>query len=118
MAAAVCGRCGDWAVARGVQVDGLDDVEVVGLYGAPVPDGDGARTLVGLVAALLRGRGWVVIVVTLRSEVEELWRGHPKPSSGPLPHCHTCRAAVVGRVVGGYNTPLARVCGGRVSPPR
>ena len=118
VAAAVCGRCGDWAVARGVQVDGLDDVEVVGLYGAPVPDGDGGRTLVAPVAAVLRCRGWVAIVVTFRSELEELWRGHPKPSSGPLPHCRTCRAAVVGRVVGGYDAPLARVCERRVTPPR
>ena len=51
----------------------LDGVEVVGLRGAPVPDGAGARTLVALVAAVVRGRGWVVMVDIFWVEVEELW---------------------------------------------
>ena len=38
VASVVCGRCGEWAVAWGVGVDGLEDVEVVGLCGALVPD--------------------------------------------------------------------------------
>ena len=73
MALVVCGRCGEWAVAWGMEVDGLEDVEVFGLCGVLVPDGAGARTLVVLVAAVVRGRGWVVMVATLRVRVEELW---------------------------------------------
>ena len=74
----VCDRCGQWGVLWVVEVDWLEDVEVAGLRGALVPDGAGARTLVALVAALVRGRGWVVMVATLRVEVEQLWcRGPP-----------------------------------------
>ena len=53
----------------GVEVDGLEDVEVLGLRGAPVPDGAGGRTFV----ALVRSLGRVVMVATLRVGVEELW---------------------------------------------
>ena len=52
VASVVCGRCGGWAVAWGVEVDGLEDVEVVGLPGALVADGAKERTLVALVAAV------------------------------------------------------------------
>ena len=34
VASVVCGQCGEWAVASGVEVDGLEDVETVGLRGA------------------------------------------------------------------------------------
>ena len=69
----VCGRCGEWTVAWGVEVDWLEDVEVFRLCRAPAPDGARARTFVALVAAVARDRGWVVIVAVLRVEVEELW---------------------------------------------
>ena len=36
-------------------------------------DGAGERTFVALVAAVVRGRGWVAMVATLRLEVEEPW---------------------------------------------
>ena len=73
MALVVSGRCGEWMVAWGVEVDGLEDVEVIGLRGAPVFDGARARTFVALVAAVVRDRGWVVMVAVLLVEVEELW---------------------------------------------
>ena len=62
VALVACGRFGAWGVAWGV--------EVVGLGGALVPDGAGARTLVALVAAVVH---WVVVEASLRVEVEELW---------------------------------------------
>ena len=68
VASVVCGHCGELVVACGVEVDGLEDVEVVGVPGALFPDGAGELTLVALVAP-----GWVVIVATLRMEEEELW---------------------------------------------
>ena len=69
----VCGRCGEWTVAWGLELDGLEDVEVVGLCGVPALDYARARTLVAPVAAVARDRGWVVMVAVLRGEVEELW---------------------------------------------
>ena len=33
MASVVCGRCGEWVVVWGIEVDRLEDVEVVGLLG-------------------------------------------------------------------------------------
>ena len=69
-----CGRCGESTVVWGAEVDGLEDVEVVGPCGAPTPDGATARTFVALVAAVTRQRGGgVVMVAVLRVEVEELW---------------------------------------------
>ena len=53
VASVICGRCGDRMVPE--EVDGPEDVEVVRLRGALVPDGAGARTLVALVAAVVRG---------------------------------------------------------------
>ena len=73
VASVVCGRCEEWAVAWGVEVDGLEDVEVVDLRGALVLDGAGARTLVGLVVAVVRGQGCMVMVATLRMMAEESW---------------------------------------------
>ena len=74
-----CGRCGEWMVGWGAEVDGLEDVEAVGLSGAPTPGGARARTFVALVAAVARNRGGeVVMVAFLRVEVDELWcRAHP-----------------------------------------
>ena len=66
MASVVCGRCAERAVAWGVELDGPEDVEVVGLRGGLGPDCAGARTLVALVAAVVRGWGLVVMVATLR----------------------------------------------------
>ena len=80
-------------------MDGLEDSEVVWLRGALVPGSAGARTLVAMVAAVVRGPRWVVMVATLRVEVEELWFWAPWPSSGPVLHCCTCPAAAVKRVV-------------------
>ena len=92
-ASLVCCGWGEWAVPWGVEVDGLEDVEVVGLRGAPVPDGAGARTLVALVATVVRGRGWVVFVAFLRVEVEDLWcRAPPAVIRGTaaLPYVSGC----------------------------
>ena len=44
-----------------------------GLCGVPAPDGAGARTLVAPDAAVVGGRGWVMMVATSWVEVEELW---------------------------------------------
>ena len=73
LALVVCSRSGEWTVARGVEVDGLEDVEVVGTRGGPVADGARAPTFVALVAAVVRDGGWVVMVPVLRVGVEELW---------------------------------------------
>ena len=55
-------------------MDGLEDVEAVGLCCAPTPDGARARTFVALFASVARDRGGVVVMVAvLRVEVEELW---------------------------------------------
>ena len=84
--------CGRWIV-WGVEVDGLDEVEVFGLLGALVPDGAGARALVALVAAVVRGRGWVVMVATLWVEVEELWCRAPPAviwATTALPYAPAC----------------------------
>ena len=99
MASVVCGRCGEWAVAWGLGVDGLEDVAFVGLLGALVPDGAEARTLVALVAALVPGQGWVVMVATLRVEVEELWCSAPPaaiPATVALPYVPGCGAGTSG----------------------
>ena len=100
MASLACGRCGELMVASGVEVDGLEDVEDVGLCGVSTPDGARAHTFVALVAAVARDRGGrVVMVAVLQVEEEELWC---RPSSWPPPHCRTCPAAAVGRAAVGY----------------
>ena len=66
------GRCGEWTVALGAEVDGLEDVDAVGICGASAPDGDRACTFVAPVAAVARDRGWVVMVAVFRVELEEL----------------------------------------------
>ena len=113
----VCGRCGEWTVAWGVEVDGLEDMEVVGLCGAPVPGGARARTFVALVAAVVRGRGWVVMVAVLRVEVEELWCRAPPAINLPtaaLPYVPGCGGGTSGcwarRATGmrGRGIPLPR----------
>ena len=99
VALVVCGWCGEWPVAWGVEVDGLEDVEVVGLRGVLVPDGAGARTFVALVAAVVRGRGWVLMVATLRVEVEELWcRASPAVirDTAALPYVPGCGGGTSG----------------------
>ena len=73
VASVACGRCGEWRVLGGAEVDGLEDVEAVGFSGAPAPDGARARRFVALVAAVARDRGWVVMVAVLRMDVSELW---------------------------------------------
>ena len=73
VASVVCGRCGEWTVAWGAEVDGLEDPEVVELCGAPAPDGARTRTFVAPLGAVARDRGCVVMVAVLRVEVEELW---------------------------------------------
>ena len=80
-------------------MDGLEDVEVVRPRGAPVPDGAGGRTLVVLVATLVRGRGWMVIVAILRVELEELWcRALPAVilATAALPYVSGCGAGTSG----------------------
>ena len=73
MALVACGRCCEWTVAWGAKVDGLEDVEAVGLCGAPTPDGARVCTFVALIAAVACHRGGgVVMVAVLREEVEEL----------------------------------------------
>ena len=99
LASVVCVRCGLWAVAWGLEADGPEDVEVVGPRGALVHNGAGARTLVAPVAAVVRGRGWVVIVATLRLEVEELWCRAPLAAiwaTAPLPYVSGCGAGTSG----------------------
>ena len=99
MASVVCGQCGEWAVMWGVEGDGLEGVEVVGLRGALVPDGAGARTLVALVAAVVRGRGWVVMAATLGVEVEELWCRAPPAviqATAALPYLAGCGVGTSG----------------------
>ena len=74
-------------------MDGLEDVEVVGLCGAPVPDGTRARTFVALVAAVVRARGLVVMVAVLWVEVEELSCREPPAiilATAALPYVPGC----------------------------
>ena len=80
-------------MAWGVEVYWLEDLEVAGLRGAPVPDGGGARTLVARVAAVVRGQGWPVMVATLPVEVEELWCWAPSAviaATAALPYVSGC----------------------------
>ena len=75
------------------EVDGLEDVEVVALCGAPAPDGARGGTFVALVAAVARNRGWVVIVAVVRVEVEELWCRAPRAvilATAALPYVPGC----------------------------
>ena len=86
-------------VAWGAEEDGLEDVEVVGLCGAPAHDGAKARTFVALVAAGARDRGWVVMVANLRAEVEELWCRAPPAiilATAALPYVSGCGAGTGG----------------------
>ena len=99
MAPVVCGQCGEWEVAWAVEEDRLEDVEVAGLRGEPVPDGAGARTLVALIAAVVRGRGWVVMVAILRVELEELWCRAPPAvilATAALPYVPGCGSGTSG----------------------
>ena len=84
---AACCWCGELTDAWGVEVDGLEDVEAVGLCSAPTPDGARARTFVALVG---RDRGRrVVMVAVLRQEEEELsCRAPPAiiPANTALPY--------------------------------
>ena len=78
-----------------VEVDGLEDMEAVGLGGEPVPDGVGAYTLVASVAAVVRGQGWVLMVATVRLEVEELSSRAPPAvmlTTAALPYVPGCGA--------------------------
>ena len=78
---AACCRCGELMDAWGVEADGLEDVEAVGLCGALTPDGARARKFVVLVAAVVRDRGGRPVMVTiLRVEEEELWCWAPPAS--------------------------------------
>ena len=77
VASVASGRRGEWMVAWGAEMDGLEDVEVFGFSGVPASDGARGRTFVALAAAVARDRGWVVMVADLRVEVEELWCGAP-----------------------------------------
>ena len=82
-----------------MEVDQLEDVEVVGLRRALVPDGAGARTLVARVAAMVRGRGWVVMLATLSVEVEELWCQAPPAvirATAALPYVPSCGGGTSG----------------------
>ena len=93
VAPVVCGPCGEWTVARGVKVNGLEDVEVVGLCGAPAPDGARARIFVALVSAVVHAWGWVVMVAVLKVEVELLWCRAPPaiiPATAALPYLPGC----------------------------
>ena len=99
LAPVVCGRGGEWTVALGVRVDGLEDLEVVGLCGAPVPDGARARTFVALVAAVVRARAWVGMVAVLRVEVEKLWCRAPLAiilATAALPYAPGCGGGTSG----------------------
>ena len=84
MALVGCGPSGEWTVASGAEVDGLEDADAVWLCGAQIPDGTRGRTFVALVAAVAGdwGGGGVVMVVVLRLEVEELWCRAP-PAKNP-----------------------------------
>ena len=83
----------------GLEVDGLEDVEVVGLCGALVSDCARARTLVALVAAVVRGQGWLVTVATLQVELEELWCWAPLAvirATAALPYVPGCGGGTSG----------------------
>ena len=74
VASVACCRCGEWMVAWGADVDGLEDVDAAVLCGATTLDGVRARTFVALVAAVARdGGGGVVMIAVFWVEVEELW---------------------------------------------
>ena len=99
VASAVCVRCGEWTVAWGAEVDGLEDVEVVGLCGVRAPDDARARTFVPLVAAVARDRGWVVTVAVLWVELEELWCRAPPAiilATAALPYVPSCGGGTSG----------------------
>ena len=94
-----CGRCGEWTVAWGAEVDGREDVEVVGLYGASAPDDARARTIVAPVAAVARDRGWLVMVAVLWVDVEELWCWAPPAiilATAALPYVPGCGGGTSG----------------------
>ena len=99
VASTVCGRCGEWTVTSGVEVDRLEDLEVCGLCGAQVPVGAGARTLLALVAAVVRGRGLVVIAPIPRVAPAELWCQAPAAvilATAALPYVPGCGCGMSG----------------------
>ena len=85
--------------AWGAEVNGPEDAEAVGPWGALTSDGARARTFVAQVAAVALDRGGrVVMVAVVREEEEELWCRAPPGiilATAALPYvpgrgCATC----------------------------